>query len=157
PGQLTVAEMLNVYRFRRIRHTTKLIGIIGNPLGHSLSPNIHNRAFDTADLDFVFVKFPTRDVKDFFDNARAIGIDGFSVTIHHKSTVIPFLDELTPAAREIGEVNAVATRDGRWIGDNTDVDGVRKALASADFRPAGKTVLILGAGGAAKAAVVAVR
>ena len=157
PGQLTVHEMLDVYRFRRVRRTTKLIGIIGNPLGHSLSPVIHNRAFEMTDLDFVYLKFPTVDVKDFFENARAIGIEGFSVTIPHKTAVIPFLDEQSPEALEAGAVNTVVSRNGKWIGDNTDVHGVRAALESASFDPADKTVVILGRGGAAKAAIVAVK
>jgi 3-dehydroquinate dehydratase/shikimate dehydrogenase len=157
PGQLTVAEMRNVYRFGRVRRNTKLIGIVGFPVGHSLSPNIHNRAFDALDLDFVYVKLPTPDVKDFFDNARSVGIEGFSVTIPHKTAVIPFLDELSTDAKEIGAVNTVSNSKGRWFGDNTDVEGVRKALASAEFDPAGKTVVILGAGGGAKAAAAAVR
>jgi len=157
PGQLTVREMTGMYRYRRIGSATTLIGIIGNPVGHSLSPNIHNRAFQALDLDFVFSKFPTPDVKDFFENARQIGIYGFSVTIPHKVSVIPFLDELTPEAREIGAVNTVFLRDGKWIGDNTDVHGVKAALASVGFDPARKSVVILGAGGAAKAAVAAVR
>jgi 3-dehydroquinate dehydratase / shikimate dehydrogenase len=157
PGQIWLDEMLNVYRFRRIGPSTKLIGIVGIPLGHSLSPVIHNRAFASLDLDFVYVKFQTPDVKDFFENARAIGIEGFSVTIPHKTAVIPFLAELTPEAREAGAVNTVWWGEGKWLGDNTDVHGVRAALASADFDPADKTVVILGRGGAAKAAVVAVK
>jgi 3-dehydroquinate dehydratase / shikimate dehydrogenase len=157
PGQLTVREMNEVYRFRRVRRTTKLVGIIGNPLGHSLSPVIHNRAFEFLNLDFTYLKFPAVDVKDFFENARAIGIDGFSVTIPHKTAVIPFLDEQTVEAREAGAVNTVVWRDGHWIGDNTDVHGVRSALASVSFDPAGKKVVILGRGGAAKAAVMAVK
>jgi 3-dehydroquinate dehydratase/shikimate dehydrogenase len=157
PGQLSLYDMENVYRFRRIKKSTGLIGIVGNPLGHSLSPLIHNRAFAGLGLDFVYLKFPTRDVADFFENARAIGIEGFSVTIPHKTAVIPFLDELTPEAREAGAVNTVSWRDGRWRGDNTDVHGVRAALASARFDPSDKTVLVLGRGGAAKAAVVAVK
>jgi 3-dehydroquinate dehydratase/shikimate dehydrogenase len=157
PGQLSVHEMLDVYRFRRIGKTTKLIGIVGNPLGHSLSPVIHNRAFEALGLDFVYLKFPTSDVRDFFDNALAIGIEGFSVTIPHKTAVIPFLDEQTPEALEAGAVNTVVRRDGKWIGDNTDVHGVRAALASAAFEPLNKTVVILGRGGAAKAAVAALK
>jgi 3-dehydroquinate dehydratase / shikimate dehydrogenase len=157
PGQLSLYEMLNVYRFRRVGRTTKLIGILGNPLGHSLSPVIHNKAFAALGLDFVYLKFPARDVKDFFENARAIGIEGFSVTIPHKTAVIPFLSDLSPAAREAGAVNTVWWRDGKWFGDNTDVHGVRTALRSAFFDPAGKTVVILGNGGASKAAVVAVK
>jgi shikimate dehydrogenase len=118
--------MNDVYRYRRIGPSTRLIGIVGYPLGHSLSPHIHNRAFDALNLDFVFLKFPTPDVADFFENARTLGIEGFSVTIPHKSAVIPFLDELTPEARAIGAVNTVSSRDGRWIGDNTDVHGVHR-------------------------------
>ena len=157
PGQLCLSEMLNVYGFRRIAKSTRLIGIVGNPLGHSLSPVLHNRAFAALGLDFVYLKFPTSDVEDFFQNARAIGIEGFSVTIPHKTAVIPFMRRLTPEASEAGAVNTVWWSKGEWVGDNTDVHGVQAALASAGFDPAGKTVLILGRGGAAKAAVVAVR
>ncbi len=157
PGQIDVREMHDVYRFKRVNKTTKLIGIVGNPVGHSLSPVIHNRAFEALNLNFVYLKFPTPDVKDFFENARAIGIEGFSVTIPHKTAVIPFLDDQTAEAREVGAVNTVSCRDGKWIGDNTDVHGVRAALASAAFDPADKTVVILGAGGASKAAVAAVK
>ena len=157
PGQLTLRDMRDVYRFHRAGTQTKLIGIVGYPVGHSLSPNIHNRAFDALNLDFIYLKFPTPDVRDFFDNARAIGIDGFSVTIPHKTAVIPFLDDVTPEAREVGAVNTVSFRNGKWVGDNTDVHGVQAALASVGFDPNDKTVVILGAGGAAKAAVAALK
>ena len=157
PGQLTIREMNDVYRFRRAGSATKLIGIIGYPVGHSFSPNIHNRAFEMLNLDFIYLKFPVPDVKDFFENAREIGVTGFSVTIPHKTTVIPFLDELTPEAREAGAVNTVSSRNGKWVGDNTDIFGVRAAMASVGFDPEDKTVIILGAGGAAKAAVAALK
>jgi len=157
PGQLSVADMNKVYRFRRVRRSTKIVGIVGYPVGHSLSPNIHNRAFDALNLDFVYLKLPTPDVADFCSNARAIGFQGFSVTIPHKTAIFPFLDEFTAEARDVGAVNTVSTADGKWIGDNTDVHGVRKALETASFDPIGKTVVILGAGGAAKAAVSALK
>src|SRR6266516_680100 len=157
PGQLTVREMHDVYRFRRVSRTTKLIGIVGNPVGHSLSPTIHNRAFAALNLDFVYLKFLAPDLKNFFENARAIGIEGFSVTIPHKTAVVPFLDEQTPEAAEAGAVNTVFWRHGKWIGDNTDVHGGRAAFASASFDPANKAVVILGRGGAAKAAGVAMK
>src|SRR5262249_49785452 len=144
-------------RYRRIKPSTRLLGVVGNPLGHSLSPHIHNKAFAALDLDCVFMKFPTPDVNDFFENCRAIGIEGLSVTIPHKSAVIPFSGRLTAEAAEIGAVNTLAWRNEEWMGDNTDVAGVRAALASAGFDPAGKVVVILGAGGAAKAAVAAVK
>jgi 3-dehydroquinate dehydratase / shikimate dehydrogenase len=157
PGQLTIREMNDVYRFRRAGSDTKLIGIMGYPVGHSLSPNIHNRAFVLMNLDLIYLKFPAPDVRDFFDNAREAGICGFSVTIPHKSAVIPFLDELTPEAQAAGAVNTVSSRNGKWVGDNTDIYGVKAALASVGFDPEDKTVTILGAGGAAKAAVVALK
>src|SRR5206468_12096314 len=142
-----------VYRFRRVRRSTKLIGIVGSPVGHSLSPDLHNRAFDSANLDFVYLKFPTADLKDFFENARAIGIVGFSVTIPHKTVVIPFLGELTAEARNAGAVNTVWWRDGKWIGENTYVHGVRAALSHAKLDASGTIAVILGAGGASNAAV----
>src|SRR5262249_52549430 len=90
PGQLSLHEMKNVYRLDRIKPGTRLIGIIGNPLGHSLSPLIHNKAFAVLGLDFIFIKLPTREVKDFFENAETLGVEGFSVTIPHKTAVLPF-------------------------------------------------------------------
>jgi len=157
PGQLTVREMLDVYRFRQIRASTRLVGILGMPVGHSFSPAIHNRAFEASKLDFVYLKLPAPDLQDFFENARAIGICGFSVTIPHKVAVMRHLDAITPAASAVGAVNTVHDDNGAWIGDNTDVDGVRAALKSADFNPAGKTIVILGKGGGAKAAVAALQ
>jgi 3-dehydroquinate dehydratase/shikimate dehydrogenase len=117
PGQLSLGEMLDVYRFRHVRSSTKIIGAIGWPVADSICPGIQNNAFAALGLDFVYLKFPVPDVKDFFDNARAIGIQGFSVTIPHQTAVIPFLDELTAAAREAGTVNTVSSCDGKWIGD----------------------------------------
>jgi 3-dehydroquinate dehydratase/shikimate dehydrogenase len=155
PGQLTVDEMLDVYKFRRIGAGTKLLGILGMPVGHSQSPVIHNRAFEVAGVDFAYAKLPAPSVEDFMANARGIGIHGCSVTIPHKVSIMPFLDRLEPAASKAGAVNTVTARDGRWVGDNTDVHGVRAALESVGFDPADKTVVILGRGGAAKAAVAA--
>ncbi|HEX4999791.1 MAG TPA: type I 3-dehydroquinate dehydratase, partial [Terriglobia bacterium] len=147
PGQPTVDEMLHVYRFRRIGASTKLLGILGMPVGHSQSPLIHNRAFEVAGVDFAYVKFPAPEIGDFMENARGIGIHGFSVTIPHKVAVTPFLDRLEPAASKVGAVNTVTLRDGLWVGDNTDVHGVRAALRTVGFDPAGKAIVILGRGG----------
>jgi 3-dehydroquinate dehydratase/shikimate dehydrogenase len=157
PGQISPREMLETYRFRRLKRDTRLIGIIGMPLGHSLSPVLHNSAFEALGLNFAYLKFPTGDVNDFFQNAVAIGIEGFSVTIPHKRAVLPFLDVQTPEALEAGAVNTVWRRDNKWIGDNTDVYGVKAALSSVAFDPAGKTIVILGSGGAARAAVAALK
>ena len=157
PGQLTVSEMLDVYQFRRVRRSTNLLGILGMPLGHSLSPALHNRAFEISHQDFVYLKLPAPDVKDFFENAQSLGIRGFSVTIPHKIAVMPYMQRLTAAASEVGAVNTVSEENGSWIGDNTDVRGVREALKAAGFNPAGKKVVILGRGGGAKAAIAAVQ
>lgn len=157
PGQLNLSEMLDVYRFRKINRTTKLLGVLGYPVGHSLSPHLHNRAFDALNLDFAYLKFPAQDVMDFFENAEAIGIEGFSVTIPHKTAVIPFLSGQSNEALEANAVNTVYRSGGKWFGDNTDVHGVRAALASVSFDPAGKIVVIMGTGGASKAAQIAVK
>ena len=157
PGQLTVSEMLDTYKFRRIRRSTKLLGILGMPVGHSLSPVLHNRAFELANLDFAYVKLPAPDVNDFMENARAVGLSGFSVTIPHKIAMLPFMSRLTEAAAAVGAVNTVSDEDGKWIGDNTDVHGVDAALQSVGFNPRGRKVIIMGKGGGAKAAAAAVQ
>jgi 3-dehydroquinate dehydratase / shikimate dehydrogenase len=157
PGQLSVREMLDTYKFRRIQPSTKLLGILGMPVGHSLSPVLHNRAFEAANLDFAYVKLPAPDIKDFADNARAVGLAGFSVTIPHKLAVMPYLSHITPAATAVGAVNTVSDKNGKWTGDNTDVHGVEAALRSVGFDALGKKVVIMGRGGGAKAAVAAVK
>lgn len=157
PGQVSLSDMLNAYKFRRVKPSTKLIGILGMPVGHSQSHILHNRAFEACNLDFAYMKFPAPDVRDFFENARQCGIVGFSVTIPHKLAVMPYMDRLAPAASGIGAVNTVSDTETGWAGDNTDVHGVRVALEKAGFDPAGKKVIILGKGGGAKAAVAAVQ
>src|SRR5215203_6759969 len=94
PGQLSLQEMLNVYKFRRIQKSTRLLGVLGMPVGHSKSPILHNRAFEVSNIDFAYVKLPASDLTDFFENALACGIEGFSVTIPYKVAIIPFLNRL---------------------------------------------------------------
>jgi len=156
-NQITAREMVETYHFRNIRRTTKLIGVLGKDVRHSRSPIIHNRAFNAMNLDFVYVRFPAADVRDFFENARAIGIKGCSITIPHKIAALPYLDEISRDAQAVGAVNTVSERDGRFHGENTDVHGVRAALASMNFSPEGRRAVILGAGGAARAAAAALR
>jgi 3-dehydroquinate dehydratase/shikimate dehydrogenase len=156
PGQVSLKEMLNVYKFRRVRKSTKLLGVLGMPVGHSKSPVLHNRAFEKSNLDFAYMKFPANDLDDFFENAPHCGVEGFSVTIPHKMAIIPFLNRLGPEASRVGAVNTVSRAPDGWVGDNTDVDGARAALRSAGFNPAGRRVIILGRGGGAKAAEAAV-
>jgi 3-dehydroquinate dehydratase/shikimate dehydrogenase len=155
PGQMSLTEMLNAYKFRRIKKSTKLIGILGMPVGHSQSHIIHNRGFEKSGVDFAYMKFPANQVEDFIENAQACGIRGFSVTIPHKISVTPLLNRVSPAASRIGAVNTVSEIPEGWAGDNTDVDGVRAALDSAGFDSNGKKVIILGRGGGAKAVAAA--
>jgi 3-dehydroquinate dehydratase/shikimate dehydrogenase len=155
PGQLSVSDMLEVYGFRRISRDTRLIGIVGSPLGHSLSPLLHNRAFKKTGLNFAYLKLPAPDLWDFFGNATAIGIHGISITMPYKITAMKFAATVSAGAREVGAINTIVNVDGEWVGHNTDIDGVRAALASANFSAAGKRIVILGTGGAARAAVAA--
>ena len=153
PGQLSLEEIRRTYRFDKLSDTTRLIGIVGQPLEHSKSPELHNKAFEALGLDYVYLKFPAEKIDDFFVNAKRIGIESFSVTIPHKIDIISCLDRLTSEAKNAGAVNTVLSKKGEWIGDNTDVYGVREALGKVDIR--GKRVVILGTGGAARAAVAA--
>ncbi len=153
PGQLTLRELIDTYRFREVGPSTRLLGIVGNPLDHSRSPVLHNRAFQAMGLDYVYMKFPVERVDDFFDHARSIGIGGFSVTIPHKVDVMPYLERVTAEARAVGAVNTVYLDGTLWKGDNTDMHGIREALKGFDVQ--GKKVVVLGTGGAARAAVAA--
>lgn len=133
---------------------TRLVGIIGWPVEHSLSPAMHNAVYDTMGLNWRYLAFPVHPnlVGQAVHGLRALGLVGANVTIPHKEAVIPHLDDLTPAARAIGAVNTISIDNGRLIGDNTDVYGFLEALDQAGVLLEGKTALILGAGGAARAA-----
>lgn len=155
PGQLSVPELIGTYRFRSIRPSTRLLGIVGNPVGHSASPQLHNRAMEATGLDYVYLRLPVDSLDDFFRNAREIGIVGFSVTIPHKVAILPFLDRISQEAAAAGAVNTVTWQDGEWVGDNTDVFGIRSSLRDLDL--SGSRVVVLGTGGAARAAVAALR
>lgn len=135
-----------------------VVGIIGRPVAHSLSPLMHNRAFRHLGLNWVYVPFEVRedDLARAVEGLRALSVRGFNVTVPHKTAVLPHLDELTPAAAAAGAVNTVIHRAGRLVGDNTDGSGFVRSLAEeAGFDPRGKQVVVLGAGGAARAVAVA--
>jgi shikimate dehydrogenase len=126
--------------------------VIGNPVSHSLSPSIHNAAFQSLDLDFVYVAFPVEDVKAAMAGMRALQtFRGMSVTIPHKTEVIKYLDEVKAVDRSIGSVNTVIHEQDKLIGLGTDGAGALKALADHGVDIGGKSILILGAGGAARA------
>ncbi len=131
---------------------TKLCALIGNPVEHSMSPAIHNRAFAELGLDYVYVAFRVEDVGAAIAGMRALeGFRGLSVTIPHKVAVIPHLDEVNAVDRGIGSVNTVLNDGGKLQGFGTDGPGALKALTDAGVRVSGRNVTILGSGGAARA------
>jgi len=129
---------------------TKIFGILGRPVAHSLSPAMHNAAFRHLGLNAVYVAFPVTDLAQAVSGLRGLGIGGLSVTIPFKEEIIPLLDDLDPQAARIGAVNTVVNRDGRLVGYNTDWLGAVTAL-TAKVSLKGRHVLILGAGGASRA------
>jgi shikimate dehydrogenase len=137
---------------------TRVVGIIGSPVAHSLSPVMHNAAFRALGLDYVYVPFPTpvEELAAAVAGFRATGVAGFNATIPHKVALVPLLDEISPEARLVGAVNTVAIRDRRLLGYNTDGIGLLSALSlDLDFTPKGRSILLLGAGGAARSALYA--
>jgi len=134
---------------------TKQLGIIGYPLGHSLSPVFQQAALDYCRVDARYLVWatPPDQVAQRIRSLRAPDVLGANVTVPHKETVIPYLDSLSPLAQRIGAVNTIVNRDGVLEGHNTDVAGFMRALREdAGFDPMGRRALLLGAGGAAKAA-----
>jgi len=155
PGQLSLDAMQQLYRAGRITRRTRAYAVIGDPIGHSLSPLLHNTAFHARKFDAVFVPFLVRDLRDFLRAIDAFGISGFAVTIPHKETILRYLDECDPLAARIGAVNTVVVRGrGRLYGYNTDYIGVLRSLESR-MRLVGGRILLVGAGGAARAAAFA--
>ena len=138
---------------------TTIVGLIGWPVSHSVSPPMHNAAFAALGLDWRFVPLPVaveppERIGEAVRGLRALGLRGACVTVPHKQAVMPFLDEIAPAARAIGAVNAInVTPDGRLLGDNTDAPGFVADLRSHGVEPAGIRALVLGAGGSARAVV----
>ena len=131
----------------------KIYGILGYTLGHTVSPAIQNCAFDHYKLRAVYFAFerPPARFRFLMRNLKSLLLDGFNITVPYKETVIPYLDRLSPAAKALGAVNAVKKRGRLWVGYNTDVDGVLAGLREVLFKPKGKSAVILGAGGSARA------
>ncbi len=132
---------------------TKVCGVIGYPIEHSLSPVMHNAAFEALKLDYVFLAFNVNPalVGDAINGMRALGIVGLNVTMPHKKVVTPYLNEIDPAAKFLNAVNTILNKDGKLFGFNTDGVGALQALRENGVEPKGKKVLLLGAGGAATA------
>lgn len=138
---------------------TNIVGLIGWPTGHSVSPAMHNAAFAELGLDWRYVPLPVpvdppERIGEAVRGLRALGLRGANVTVPHKQAVMPHLDQLSPAAQAIGAVNTIRIEpDGSLLGDNTDAPGFVADLRDHGVDPAGKRVLVLGAGGSARAVV----
>ena len=145
-----------------INGQTKLVGLIGYPVKHSLSPAMHSSAFAALNLNWCYVPLPVHPERlgEAIAGLRALGFVGANVTVPHKEAVMSYLDEVSPEAQAIGAVNTIAmssavVRDGESIGYNTDWLGFLTALSESGFDPQGKRAVVLGAGGAARAVVYA--
>ncbi|WP_419872720.1 shikimate dehydrogenase [Candidatus Pristimantibacillus sp. PTI5] len=150
--------MTNAGAGNRIDSNTLLFGVIGNPIRHSKSPIMMNRAFRETGINGVYAAFHvTSDrVGDFAAGVRAMGIRGVNVTIPHKLDIMSALDEIDPSAQAIGAVNTIVNDDGRLIGYNTDGIGyVRSLKEEAERELAGKRIVVIGAGGAARGIIFA--
>ncbi|MEX2256697.1 MAG: shikimate dehydrogenase [Acidimicrobiia bacterium] len=134
---------------------TRVAAVIGDPVSHSRSPAIFNAAFAARELDWVYVAFTVRrgEAARALDGVRALDIAGLSVTMPHKADVAAACDELSPAAAVLDAVNVVVARDRRLFGDSTDGEGLVRSLRDEGVDPAGRRVLVLGAGGAARSIV----
>ena len=131
---------------------TQFCGVIGNPVEHSLSPAIHNAAFQKLGLNFVYLAFRVEAIGDSIKGLRALGnFRGASVTIPHKVAAVPFLDSVDPTARHIGAINTIVAAGGTLTGYNTDATGALRALCDGAVALKGRQVIMLGSGGAARA------
>ncbi len=155
PGQVPLETLCKLYRADRISRRTSVYGVVGDPIGHSLSPLLHNTGFHARHMDAVYLPFLVKDLSDFVKNVGTMGISGFSVTIPHKHAILRYLDDCDPLAAQIGAVNTVVVRGGEKLyGYNTDFVGVLRAIEGR-MSLAGSRFLILGAGGAARAVAFA--
>jgi 3-dehydroquinate dehydratase/shikimate dehydrogenase len=155
-GQVSARSLRHVYRIEKLAKTAKIYGVIADPVRHSISPAVHNRAFQSRRIDAVYLPFlvSPAHLRDFFSLAEKLPLAGFSVTIPHKQKIIRYLDVVDPLAKRIGAVNTVWRKAGKWRGANTDAAGVTGPL-SRHLRLPKSTVLIVGNGGAARGAAVA--
>jgi 3-dehydroquinate dehydratase/shikimate dehydrogenase len=155
-GQVSARVLRQLYRVERPSRPPKIFGVIADPVRHSISPAVHNRALQARRCGGLYLPFLVSPLhlKDFFLFAGQLPVSGFSVTIPHKQKVIRYLDSVDPLAKRIGAVNTVWRKAGRWRGANTDVEGVRIPLEKR-LRLAKASVLVAGNGGAARSAAFA--
>lgn len=138
---------------------TQVVGVLGYPVRHSLSPTMHNAAFEALGLNWVYLAFevPPERLAEAIAGMRALGIRGLNLTIPHKEAACSLVDRLTAQAEAIGAVNTLFWDGDTLVGDNTDSEGFLRSLLEAGVEPKGQRVLVLGAGGSARAVVYALR
>ncbi|HIK09239.1 MAG TPA: shikimate dehydrogenase [Oscillatoriaceae cyanobacterium M33_DOE_052] len=140
---------------KEITGKTRILGIIGDPVEHSLSPVMHNAAIAHLNLDYIYVPFPVKpkDLTTALAGFEAVGVQGFNATIPHKQAIIPLLTEVSPLARSVGAVNTIWRTPEGWAGTNTDVEGFLAPLLSIPRQWHQIKAVVLGTGGAARAVV----
>jgi 3-dehydroquinate dehydratase / shikimate dehydrogenase len=160
PGQITAQKLRSVYHVEEIDRDTMICGLVGRPVMHSVSPHMHNAAFRNAGINGVYLPFEVREVETFFKRmvhplTRELDwkLRGLSVTAPHKSAVVEYLDWIEPTAKEIGAVNTIVIDGDKLRGFNTDAAGFIEPLLNAMGALSGLRVAVIGAGGAARAAV----
>jgi 3-dehydroquinate dehydratase/shikimate dehydrogenase len=155
-GQVSARLLRHLYRVEKLTRAAKIYGVIADPVRHSISPAVHNRAFQSRRMDAVYLPFlvSSAHLRDFFSMAEKLPLTGFSVTLPHKQKIIRYLDTVDPLARRIGAVNTVWRKGGKWRGANTDAAGVTQPLSRL-LRVPKSSVLIVGNGGAARSAACA--
>jgi 3-dehydroquinate dehydratase/shikimate dehydrogenase len=154
PGQLPASRFIRDFRFRRIAADAALYAVVGNPVIHSRSPVMHNAGFAALGLKAAYLPLEARDVGDFVAFARAMRLGGVSITAPFKIGLMPHVDVIDPLAKQVGAINTITVRDGRWLGANTDVEGFLAPLVRR-IALEGTRVSVIGAGGAARAVAVA--
>jgi 3-dehydroquinate dehydratase / shikimate dehydrogenase len=154
PGQISAQELRSVYRIEQVDIATRVYGVAGDPIGHSLSPAIMNAAFRRENVNAVYLALHAKTLKDLLNCVRQIPIHGLSITMPYKEAILPYLDNTDSHTTKIGACNTVVrAQDGKLYGFNTDTSGVVRPLERRLSTLQDAKILVLGAGGAARAAV----
>lgn len=156
PGQIDWQRLRQLYRAEALNRASRIYGVVGYPLEHSLSPQMHNVAFHRSGVNAVYLPLLTRKLEDVIESAALVPLSGFSVTHPYKRDILPFLDGMDKLAEAVGAVNTVVRSQDKLYGYNTDVAGIIEPLAAV-MPLRGARILVVGAGGAARAAVFGLR
>ena len=153
PGQLSAARLVHEFRVRTIDTATQLFGVVGNPVMHSRSPIMHNAGFAAVGMNAVYLPLEGRDAADVVTFARAMSVQGLSITAPFKIPLMAHVAKVEPLAEQVGAINTIGSRHGAWTGTNTDVEGFLRPL-DRRMSLAGTRVCVIGSGGAARAAAL---